>query len=126
MGCNTEQQKKRKSKRSTSHSNIPIPDAQKRPGFSFKTFGSQEIPVDRMLTETRVGIEGLGMDAVQKTKEKVYDLMLDYLEIEGYRTESDPDFKEANVSDLVLHIISPILSDFRRKAAEGGRVYGRL
>lgn len=79
-----------------------------------------------MLTETRVGIEGLGMDAVQKTKEKVYDLMLDHLEIEGYRTESDADFKEANVSDLVLHIITPILSDFRRKAAEGGRVYGRL
>lgn len=29
--------------------------------------------------------------------------------------ESDPDFKEANVSDLVYLIISPILADFRRK-----------
>ncbi|KAF8534297.1 hypothetical protein BDD12DRAFT_896351 [Trichophaea hybrida] len=93
---NTEQQKKkRKSKWNASYFNVSISDAQKRLGFMFRTFGSQAIPVDH--------------------QREVYDLILDHLEIEGYPMESDPDFKEANVSDLVLHIISPILSDFRRK-----------
>jgi len=68
-----------------------------------------------MLGEAKGGIEGLGMDAIRRVKEKLYDLMLDHLEIEGYPTEADPDFKEANISDLVLFIISPIISDFKRK-----------
>ncbi|KAA8898902.1 hypothetical protein FN846DRAFT_194803 [Sphaerosporella brunnea] len=68
-----------------------------------------------MLAEAKGGIEGLGMDAIQKVKEKVYDLILDHLEIEGYPTEADPDFKEANVNDLVHYIIGPIISDFKRK-----------
>ncbi|KAF8538493.1 hypothetical protein BDD12DRAFT_152826 [Trichophaea hybrida] len=116
MGDNTEQQKKkRKSKWTTSYSNMSTSDAQKRLGFTFRTFGSQAIPVDRMLAEAKGGIEGLGMDATQKVKEKVYDLILDHLEIESYPTEADPDFKEANVSDLVHYIIGPIISDFKRK-----------
>lgn len=43
----------------------------------------------------------------ENTKKKVYDRLVEYLEIEGYPTE-------ANVTDLVLYIIGPIISDFRR------------
>ena len=73
-----------------------------------------------MLGEAKGGIEGLGMDAIRRVKEKLYDLMLDHLEIEGYPTEADPDFKEANISDLVLFVISPIISDFKRKTGTQG------
>lgn len=76
MGDNTEQQKKkRKSKWTTSYSNTSIPDAQERLGLRFRSFGSQAIPVVSMLDKARGGIEGLGMDDIQKVQEKVYDHM---------------------------------------------------
>jgi len=36
------------------------------------------------------------------SKVKVYEQILQYLAIEGYPTEANPDFREANVSDLVF------------------------
>jgi hypothetical protein len=36
-----------------------------------------------------------------KTKEKVYDRIVEYLHIEGYPTEVNTDFKEANTNNLV-------------------------
>ena len=47
-----------------------------------------------------------------KTKERIYDNIVEYLVIEGYPTEGDPDFKEGNVNDLVYGIIGPILGSF--------------
>ncbi|KAF8538492.1 hypothetical protein BDD12DRAFT_842333 [Trichophaea hybrida] len=38
-----------------------------------------------------------------------------YLQIEGYPTKGDPDFKESNINHLVYATISPILCDFIRK-----------
>ncbi|KAA8909404.1 hypothetical protein FN846DRAFT_889014 [Sphaerosporella brunnea] len=104
----------RKSKWSTCYSNMSLSNAQKSLGFRFRTFGAQAIPVDHMLAEARGGIEGPEMDSIRKVKEKVYDLILDHLEIEGYPTEADPDFKVANVSDLVHLIINPVLANFKR------------
>jgi hypothetical protein len=40
---------------------------------------------------------------------------VDYLEVEGYPSESRSDFKEANISDLVYATIIPIISDFKRQ-----------
>ncbi|KAF8544769.1 hypothetical protein BDD12DRAFT_814675 [Trichophaea hybrida] len=51
----------------------------------------------------------------KKTRKKVYKRILEHLETEGYPGEDDPDFKEANVNDLVRCIINQILFDFRRK-----------
>ena len=51
------------------------------------------------------------MDAVKAT---VYGRIKEYLNIEGYPTEADPDFKEANVSDLVLYTIGPVLDSVRK------------
>lgn len=54
-------------------------------------------------------------DGIWKTKEKVYGDILQYLDTEGYPIDVDSDFNEANVSDLVLYIVGPILSSFKRK-----------
>ena len=78
-----------------------------------QNFRSQEIAIERMLA-TVTGIEGLDEGAIMKTKEKVYERILDLLIAEGYPSEEDPDFKESNVNDLALHIIVSIISDFVR------------
>lgn len=69
-----------------------------------------------------------GGDAILKPKQRVYDAIVDYLEIEGYPTEANLDFKEANISDLVFYIIGPILTDFRRMTGrlERDRLYKQL
>lgn len=40
---------------------------------------------------------------------RIYEWILEMLEIEGYPDESNTYFKEANVSDLVLGIISLVM-----------------
>jgi len=62
-----------------------------------------------MLANARHSLEGLDEDIIINTKEKVYDRIVEYLEVEGYPTEANPDFKEANINDLVYSIISPII-----------------
>lgn len=44
----------------------------------------------------------------------MFDAIVQYLEMEGYPTESNADFNETSVSDLVLYTIGPILSGVRR------------
>jgi len=56
-----------------------------------------------------------GESCRESCKKRVYRRILEYIEIEGYPTEASAGFKETKVSDLVYSIISPILSDFRRK-----------
>ena len=43
-----------------------------------------------------------------------------YLEIEGYPTEAETDFKEASIYNLVYATISPILRDLIRKTGRKG------
>lgn len=50
-----------------------------------------------------------------QTKMKVYEQIVQYLEIEGEPTEADTDFKEGNISHLVNATISSIVRDFRPK-----------
>lgn len=47
-------------------------------------------------------------------KEKVYDRIAEYLRVEGYPTEANPEFKEGNITHLVYATICPILDDFIR------------
>lgn len=67
--------------------------------------------------------QGESPDDILMTKEKVYDRILEYLQIEGYPAEGDPDFKESNINHLVYATITPILSDFIHKT---GRVTVQL
>ncbi|CUS06897.1 unnamed protein product [Tuber aestivum] len=99
----------------TAYSKVTMTEAQQRLGFTFRQFESHSMPVSQMLAHIKPEIDGLGKDQVQKTKEKVFDNIVEFIEGECYPTESNEDFKEANVNDLVLLIILPILTAFRRE-----------
>jgi len=50
---------------------------------------------------------------VEAVKAMVYGRIREYLNIEGFPTEVNPDFKEANVGDLVYATIGPVLDSVR-------------
>ncbi|RPA94610.1 hypothetical protein L873DRAFT_1814168 [Choiromyces venosus 120613-1] len=99
----------------TPYSKVSMPEAEKRLGLKFAHFERSAIPVGRMLEEAKPVIKGLKNDQVKQTKEIVFENIVQFIEVEGYPTESDEDFKEANVNDLVLLIILPVFSIFRRE-----------
>ncbi|RPB23799.1 hypothetical protein L211DRAFT_838237, partial [Terfezia boudieri ATCC MYA-4762] len=103
MGDESTDSKKRKFKWSIPYGEMTIPEAEKRLGVEFTL---RSITVKKMV-EGKSAL--LGKDSISKIKKKVYDNLVGYLEIEGYPSEADPDFKEANISDLVLFAIYPIL-----------------
>ncbi|KAF8543480.1 hypothetical protein BDD12DRAFT_874577 [Trichophaea hybrida] len=94
-------------------------DAEDRLGFRMQTIG--KVSIKRILTEANYTLEG--EESILKTKEKVYDEIVQYLTVEGYPTEADVYFKGSNVSDLVHATISPILCDGTEEfaAIEGER-----
>lgn len=67
---------------------------------------------------SKCDIEEIGTNTIKGIKEKVYARIIGYLQFEGYPSEASLDFKEANINDLVLYIIGPVLSDFK---SETGR-----
>lgn len=71
-------------------------------------------------------LEGLKCDVpkevILKTKELVYDLVVRHIEVEGFPTMANVEFREPNVNDLVLLILNPILSDFRRSTGRNIRL----
>jgi len=90
---------------------MTILDAEKRLGFRID--GLKGTPVAKMLANEKDNFDGEGGDAILRTKEEVYDNIIKYLDIERYPKEANPSFKEANISDLVYAIISPIIFEFR-------------
>ena len=98
---------------------MTIADAQRRLGFRIENL--KAVPVSRMLAEAKYEPTS-GGEGISKIKESVYGSIVQYLDTEGYPTEGNPDFNEANVSDLVYAIISPILSSFRRKTGRDVRL----
>ncbi|CUS10967.1 unnamed protein product [Tuber aestivum] len=103
----------KQTKYQTAYSRVSMPDAQKRLGFRFRDFEEDGMPVSQMLAETKPQIEGLSNDQIQQIKQTVFNNMVQFIQVEGYPTESDENFKEANVNDLVLLTIFPILAAFR-------------
>lgn len=112
MGDDNTNQKKRKFKWIASYSNMTNAQAEKRLGFRVRSV--KAISVDTMLANAGYSFGRECPDAILKTKEAVYDSIVQYLIIEGYPTEGDPDLKEANIHDLVYAIISPVLVSFIR------------
>jgi hypothetical protein len=108
------QPKTRNAQRTTSYSTMTIQEAEHRLGFRFGSLRPK--PVEDMLANAKHNLEGLDKDIIINTKEKVYSRIVEYLEVEGYPTEANPDFKEANISDLVYSIISPIIRNLMRMA----------
>ena len=71
----------------------------------------EEKSVDTILANETYSVDS---DTISKTKDKVYERILEYLAIECYPSERDANFNESNVNDLVYATISPILNDFKR------------
>ncbi|KAF8431499.1 hypothetical protein BGX38DRAFT_1334265 [Terfezia claveryi] len=94
------------------YSKMTVQDTEERLGFMMQTFESEAVAVKDMLGKFKDDTLETGSGNL-KTKEKVYDRIMEYLEAEGYPTEAEEDFKEANINDLVYGIISPIIADFR-------------
>ena len=86
---------------------MTIPEAEKMLGAKLTL---RTIPVKTMLEGTRCL---LGKDRISKAREEIYDSLVGYLEIAGYPSEADPDFKEANINNLVLFTIYPIQRFFK-------------
>ncbi|RPB23699.1 hypothetical protein L211DRAFT_879953 [Terfezia boudieri ATCC MYA-4762] len=107
MGDESTDSNKRKSKWSILYGEMTIPEAKKRLGVKLTLCA---ITVKKMV-EGKSAL--LGKDSISKIKKKVYDNLVRYLEIEGYPSEANPDFKEANITDLVLFAIYPILRCFK-------------
>lgn len=112
MGDDNTNTKKRKTKWITSYSSMTIPQAQERLGFRIRTI--KTVSVDEMLADNKDMFGEDRLDIILKTKQRIYDNVVDYVLIEGYPTEGDPDFKEGNINDLVYSIINPIVASFIR------------
>jgi len=111
--------KKRKMEYECSYSEMTPAAAEERLRINFQKLLSEAIPVSQMLAEAHLGIKSTREDAIKRTKEKVWGRIVEYLNFEGYPTEACPDFKRANVNDLVLYIIGPILYHFNIVMDEG-------
>lgn len=90
---------------------MTVNEVQNRIGIRIQDIYSAMIPVEEMLVQMGYSLDEEVSEAILTTKEDVYKQIVRYLRTEGY-PESSPDFKEFNVSDLVLLIILPILDDF--------------
>ncbi|PUU78108.1 hypothetical protein B9Z19DRAFT_1193558 [Tuber borchii] len=106
--------KRRKSKSkwtASSYSKVTIPEAEMWLNFRLTLRG---IPVKKMLEGKSVL---LGQRLISKAKKQVYRGLVNYLKAGGYPTEADPDFKEANINDLVAFVTYPIISLFNDETA---------
>lgn len=80
-------------------------------------------PGAKMLANENDNLDGEVGDSILRTEEVVYYNIVKFLDIEGYPTEANESFKEANVSDLVYSIKSPSIFEFRsRRGRKGGAV----
>ena len=110
--------KKRKSKWTTLYCNMTTEQTERRLVLRIFELLMKAKPIEKVL---RLGEPGVKY-YLQDTKEKVYGRIVEYLEIEPYPTMASDFFKEVNISDLVFAILSPIMSDFRRKSNRTGTV----
>ena len=85
---------------------MTIQDAEKRLGLRFESF--KAVHFKKMLAGD-VDIDKQ-LEMMDGLKEAVYAHLVQYIEVEGYPTEANPDFKEANVHDLVLYTITPVIA----------------
>ena len=104
----------------TSYSMLSHREAEKRLGFNLRTFDLHAISVTQMLAtaDQEAKIQGLMGEEVKEAKETVYGRIAEYLEGEGYPSDMNEDFTEANINDLVFTVLIPVISMFKRKTAQ--------
>ena len=93
----------------TPYSKMTIAEAEARLNFGLDEV--KAMPVDRMLAMAKHSVNA-DVDAM---REKIYERLVEHIESEGYPTEANKDYKEANVNDLVYGILSPMVTDLKRK-----------
>jgi len=85
---------------------------EERLGLDLDEFEKHALSVTEMLAGAGSTSKGLGETELEVVKEQVFNNIIGFIEIEGYPVDS-PDFKEANVNDLVFTILCPILLAFQ-------------
>ncbi|KAF8475916.1 hypothetical protein BDZ91DRAFT_710578, partial [Kalaharituber pfeilii] len=115
---NADKKRKVNFKCQTSYSNITEAEAEKRLNIRFDFI--TQTPIEKVQPKTKCLAKGLTVDVISKTKQKVYDQIVQYLLVEGFPNrqgfpiEASSAFKESSINHLVYATISPILADFIR------------
>ena len=109
MNSGNTDSKKRKMKWGTPYSKMTVQQAEARLNFQIRQFLRAALPVESMLANGNNSENSVAILKVDEIKEEVYKQLVRYLLVEGYPTDADPSFKEANINDLVYAAISPIL-----------------
>jgi len=100
--------RKAKTKWETSYSRLSTHEAEKRLGFHI-----DEVRAVRFKTMLAGGVDAKEQQRMNGIKDLVYARLIEYINIEGL-PDANPDFKEANVNDLVLYTIGPIIDAVRK------------
>ncbi|PUU77099.1 hypothetical protein B9Z19DRAFT_1066124 [Tuber borchii] len=116
---------KRKMEYESSYSEMTLVAAEERLGLDLQEFVSRATSVNQMLEEANYKFYSHREDVIERTKQKVGCNIAEYLHFEGYPTEAGPDFKRANINDLILYIIGPIMWDFGIELDEGNALLRR-
>lgn len=118
MGDDNTNQEKRKPKWTTSYSKTTIREAEKGLGIWLDSLKRDVVSVEGMFVQRKSlpTVESGG----GKIKKRIYDNIVEHLEIEGYPTEADPGFKEA--TSTTWPTSSPILF-FRIPCAKRDATY---
>ncbi|KAG0642115.1 pyridoxal phosphate-dependent transferase [Tuber brumale] len=98
---------RRKRKSVTSYSKMTTSEAENRLGLGLAIPG---IPVKQMLQGKR---GSLVPNIVLQLKRKIYQDLVNYITVGGYTTETNPDFKEASINDVVVFTIYPSVAQFK-------------
>ena len=88
----------------------------------FCQFEKHAISASQMLADAKPEIKGLGEEQVKRTKDKVFQNILDSIEGGGYPTESEDNCNNAMVRSLVASILLPILAAFRHETGRSVRL----
>jgi len=105
MGDNTEGLNK------MAYSSMTMAEAEKRLGVRLKNV--KAVSVKNMLEAGNYRSEGKDL-----TKEKVHENIVDYLVVEGYPEDDNPNFKESSLNDLVSATIIPVIASFIRRMGQ--------
>ncbi|PUU73018.1 hypothetical protein B9Z19DRAFT_1136116 [Tuber borchii] len=84
-------------------------ETEKRLGFHFNEFERDAVSISQMLADVKPEFKELGEEEVMGIKEQIFHYILGFIEIEGYPSEANDNFNKANVNDLVLLVLFPIV-----------------
>jgi hypothetical protein len=96
-----------------SYSNLTTNEAIARLGFRIES-----VPV--IAAEAMLAKAKCSHIVLEEVRSRVYRNIVENIHHEGYPTEDNPDFKEANINDLVYTIIIEILSGFSDATGRDG------